>query len=87
MPELVKIEFLGDLDGKVYAMTVFEDEYTTGGKCYVARHPELYGCKAQGDTIREAMTNLEIARADYIWALQSIGEPIPAPNSHRSITL
>lgn len=82
----MEITFLGDLAGKVYSLRIEQDEYTTGGKCFMAYHPELVGCKSQGDTIQEAVANLENALTDYIDVMRYLNQPVPVPNSHLPIT-
>jgi predicted RNase H-like HicB family nuclease len=52
-------------------------ETTDGDWCYIATHPELPGCFAQGETPEEARADLEYARADYIASLKEDGVPIP----------
>jgi predicted RNase H-like HicB family nuclease len=62
-----------------YAVTIMED--TCGDAvCYMAVHPELPGCMAQGETPEEARRNLDVAREDYISALLEMGLPVPLPN-------
>jgi predicted RNase H-like HicB family nuclease len=46
---------------------------------YIAYNPDLYGCMAQGDTMAEAMANLETARIDYMAHLLDQNLPIPHP--------
>jgi predicted RNase H-like HicB family nuclease len=60
--------------------TDFERDVLSDGQIvYMARNPELPGCKAQGTTIDEAKANLDQARIDYIYALLEENLPIPAP--------
>lgn len=62
-----------------YAIIITADE--CGNRpCYMAEHPDLYGCMAQGDTPEEAIQNLRAAREDYIAALLDAGIAIPLPN-------
>jgi predicted RNase H-like HicB family nuclease len=63
-----------------YAVTITED--TCGDVlCYLAVHPELPGCMAQGETPAAALRNLDVAREDYITALVAMGLDIPLPTS------
>jgi antitoxin HicB len=64
-----------------YRIIVDEDEYTTGGPCFVARHPELLGCLSQGQTIREALANLADARQMWLEHAREHQLPMPAPTS------
>lgn len=63
-----------------------EDKLSTGEKVYFAFHPELPGCKAQGNSIDEAKTNLGDARVDYIYALLKMGLPVPDPLSLTAVS-
>lgn len=55
--------------------------YECDGKpCYMAVHPELEGCMAQGDTPAEAVQSLGEARRDYINALLDEGLEVPLPS-------
>lgn len=47
--------------------------------CFVAYHPELEGCMAQGDTWEEAVINLKSAKSDYIELCLELGWDIPVP--------
>lgn len=46
---------------------------------YMAAHPELYGCIAEGRTPGEAVRNLDHARPGYLAALLDMGIDIPLP--------
>lgn len=61
-----------------YAVVMWLAETTTGGTVYIARHPELSGCFAQGDTPGEARTALDDVRAAYLAHLAAHGLPVPA---------
>ena len=61
-----------------YAVVMWLAETTTGGTVYIARHPELSGCFAQGDTPGEARAALDDVRADYLAHLDAHGLPAPA---------
>lgn len=63
-----------------YAITIDEDS-CDGKLCFMARHPELRGCKAQGWTPQEALANLRVARKEYLEALLEWGDEIPLPKS------
>lgn len=47
--------------------------------CYVADLPDLEACSALGSTPREALDELETARAVWIEAARAEGKPIPPP--------
>ena len=68
-----------------YAIDIKADE--CGGQvCYIAEHPELYGCMAQGDTPGEAVRNLREAREEYIAALLEAGVEVPQPKWSPTLT-
>ncbi len=46
---------------------------------YVADLPDLEACSALGSTPREALDELEVARALWIEAARAEGKPIPRP--------
>jgi predicted RNase H-like HicB family nuclease len=62
-----------------YTEVVTRDQTTDGRPCYVASHPELPGCMSQGETIAEALLNLDDARRMYIQSLLEDGLPVPLP--------
>jgi predicted RNase H-like HicB family nuclease len=52
-----------------YAVRISQDETTDGKTIYVAAHPELVGCIAQGTTVEEATENLKEVTYEYILSL------------------
>ncbi len=44
---------------------------------FVATCPSLPGCVSQGDTRKEAVTNMQDAMQGYLLSLAEHGEPIP----------
>ncbi|HVG07429.1 MAG TPA: type II toxin-antitoxin system HicB family antitoxin [Thermoanaerobaculia bacterium] len=48
---------------------------------FVASHPDLPGCLAQGDSAAEAIANLDDARKDWITFRLETGLPVPEPPS------
>jgi len=69
-----------------YDITIEQDTLSDGKPVYVVRNSELPGCKAQGSTIDVAKTNLDDARADYIYALLEQGLQVPAPSNTAIVT-
>jgi predicted RNase H-like HicB family nuclease len=67
------------LAARNYDVEVLQDETTDGQLIFMARNPELPGCKSQGATIEEALSNLNEARSDYIYSLLEDGLPVPDP--------
>lgn len=64
---------------RLYTEVAFRDKTTTDGYIYVAITPELEGCMAQGETLREAKENLRLFRIDYILHLLENNLPVPDP--------
>lgn len=63
-----------------YQVVISQDNLSDRSVVFMARHPELAGCKAQGATPQEATDNLLDARIDYIYFLLEDGLDVPAPN-------
>lgn len=60
--------------------TIFERDILSNGKTvFIARNPELEGCKSQGYTKDEARKNLDLARIDYIYSLLEDNITPPEP--------
>lgn len=60
-----------------YVVVTWLAETTTGGAVYLAHHPELPGCCAQGDTPDEARAALDEVRAAYLAHLAAHKLPVP----------
>ena len=71
---------------KSFPYVVFQDSYGDGNTCYVAMHPDLDGCMSHGDTIDQAISSLEDARAEYLKALIETKQEIPEPSEIGSVT-
>lgn len=65
------------LDSLPYEITLLAD--AAGG--YVASHPDLPGCVAQGDTADEAVADLHAARRLWLESNLRRGLPVPEPPS------
>jgi len=50
-------------------------------QAYLVEVPELPGCMADGATRQEAIANAEIVIHEWIEAAQSLGRPVPEPQS------
>lgn len=74
------------LASRNYNIVISHDSLSDGKKIYMARNPELQGCKAQGMSQMEAIKNLRDARIDYIYYLLEDGIDVPVPNTQNSIT-
>jgi len=66
-----------ELSSQPYFYKVRLDHTTDEGDIYVAEDPGLEGCIAQGETIEEAIRNLNEARIDFIQSLLEDHLPIP----------
>lgn len=47
--------------------------------CYLAEVPELPGCMADGNTLKQAAENAEVIIREWIETAIEDGEPIPKP--------
>ena len=57
------------LASRNYSIMIESDVLSDGQPVFIARNPELEGCKSQGHTPDEAKVNLDLARIDYIYSL------------------
>lgn len=48
-------------------------------KAFIAEVPELPGCQADGQTPREALTNVEVVISEWIETAKELGRSIPVP--------
>jgi predicted RNase H-like HicB family nuclease len=53
-------------------------------ECYLATVPELPGCMADGKTIKEVATNIEMIIAEWLECAIQDGEAIPEPKGKYS---
>ncbi len=60
---------------KVYDFKILLESDEAGG--YVVSCPSLPGCYSQGETVEEAMSNIEEAILLCLEDMQAHGEPIP----------
>ena len=67
------------LAARGYLTQVLRDKTTDGEYIYLAHHPELEGCMAQGITQEEAVDNLNDVRVEYIEHLLDHNLQIPDP--------
>jgi predicted RNase H-like HicB family nuclease len=66
-----------ELANRSYTTIILRERTTTGGYVYVARHPDLPYCTAQGMTLAEARDNLDEVRQDYFEYLLEENLPLP----------
>ena len=48
-------------------------------RSYIAEVPELPGCAADGQTYRQALTNVEVVIQEWIDTAKELSRPIPEP--------
>ena len=69
-----------------YTLKISKDKTVDGKDVFLATHPELIGCMAQGETVQEAVGNLKEVTCEYILSLLEDQVPIPVPSSKLTIT-
>jgi predicted RNase H-like HicB family nuclease len=69
------------LASRPYSIKVLKDDSNSGQPLFLAMHPELEGCMAQGTTEEEALKNLDEFRVDYIEHLLENNLDVPNPAS------
>jgi predicted RNase H-like HicB family nuclease len=62
-----------------YTVKVEKDKTIDGQEVFLASHPELIGCMAQGGDVKDAVDNLKEVTEEYILSLLEDGLPIPTP--------
>ena len=67
---------------KDYHINIF---WSDEDQCYVADIPDLEYCSAFGDTAREALEQVEIAKAAWLTTAREVGRPIPEPRYRPAI--
>jgi len=67
------------LGRRLYTEFVARELTTEDVPIYLGRVKELPGCLAQGNTVEEAIADLQEAKIDYIESLLEDGLPVPAP--------
>jgi predicted RNase H-like HicB family nuclease len=68
------------MSDRPYATLVRYEPENNGAPDYIAFHPELPGCFAQGYTPQEAIDNLAEVRLLWIKSLLEDGLPVPEPD-------
>jgi len=66
------------MNQKTFQMTL---NWSEEDQAYIVEVPELPGCMADGATRQEAIENAEIVIREWIETAQSLGRPIPEPQS------
>ena len=55
-------------------------------ECYIVSVPELQGCKTHGETLEEAMVNIQDVIEMYTEVLKEDGKPIPEPMAEKKFS-
>ena len=67
---------------KDYHINIF---WSDEDRCYVADIPDLEYCSAFGDSAREALEQVEIAKTAWLATARDDGRPIPEPRYRPAI--
>jgi predicted RNase H-like HicB family nuclease len=67
---------------KDYHINVFHSEEDG---CYIADIPDLKFCSACGDTPEEAVREVQVAKAAWLWAAKERGKRVPKPKYRPAI--
>jgi predicted RNase H-like HicB family nuclease len=76
-----------ELAARPYTTVIARDDTDKEFPYYVVYNPELPRCLADGETIQEALVNLEDARTEYILSLLQDGLPVPPPATQATATV
>ncbi|MBS0181401.1 MAG: type II toxin-antitoxin system HicB family antitoxin [Nitrospira sp.] len=72
---------------EAYSVHVVSDQTSEGSDCYLAYHLKLQGCMSHGETITEALKNLEDARTLYLETMRELGQEIPPPSTVQTMAV
>ncbi|MGD0354494.1 MAG: type II toxin-antitoxin system HicB family antitoxin [Dehalococcoidia bacterium] len=72
--------------GWPYTVKISKDQTVDGKEVFLASHPELIGCMAQGETVEEAVKSLKEVTYEYILSLLEDHVPIPVPTSRLTVS-
>ncbi len=71
-----------ELAARHYFTIIDREKSNKGGYYYVATHPDLPGCVADGQTPEEAKQELAKARVDFIYFLLEDNLAVPEPKKY-----
>ena len=74
-----------ELAAQDYDIEIWQEKLSTGEIVYLARSPEIKGCKAQG-TAEAVIAELLSAREEFFYFLLEGGLPIPTPRQRQTQT-
>lgn len=60
--------------------------WSEADNAFIAEIPELAGCMADGQTMSEALHNVQIAALEWIETAQELGREIPVPKGRLQYT-
>jgi predicted RNase H-like HicB family nuclease len=75
-----------ELAERPYTVKVEKDKTVDGQEIFLAFHPELIGCMAQGADVKEAVDNLKEVTEEYMLSLLEDGLPVPTPMTQLTST-
>jgi predicted RNase H-like HicB family nuclease len=70
------------LAARSYSAIVEQGRLASGTAMFMAYHPDLDGCMAQGTTEEEALAALDEVRLSFILRLLEQGQAVPPPRGH-----
>ena len=73
------------IPSETYTIVIEYESDPQGFTGYVAYHPELAGCRAQGATPAEALNALAKAREMMLTHLRAMKLPVPKPRPMRTL--
>lgn len=53
--------------------------WSSDDEAFIAEVPELPGCMADGQTMSEALANVEVVAEQWLETARELGRPIPTP--------
>ena len=71
----------GTMAERPYSVEAQEAQLLDRSIVVFVRNPALAGCMAQGDTLEEALAELQEARQEYLYTLLENGRDMPEPES------
>ena len=79
-----QLQMAEQLAARRYYTVIGREETEEGERYYIATHPDLAGCRADGETLEEAKAELAKARVDFIYFLLEDNLAVPEPEIYRT---